>query len=127
MITPEQTEKLYAFAQKLSDLSTNVIGDAKVDVTALWGKDPKVVALTLLSRALTNFKGTVIMLRERARRLSTAPHLLIVTGARMKVPHVRFNEQEDGVIALDLVASVSWDLKENPSLWKWMVLGIHRA
>jgi hypothetical protein len=64
MSTPEHIEKQYQFSQKLMDISIAIIADAKVDVTALWGKDPKVLALALLSRTLTNFKGTVTLLRE---------------------------------------------------------------
>ena len=60
----EHIEKLHLFAHKLLNLSIDVIAEAKVDVTALWGKDPNVLALALLSRTLTNFKGAVIMLRE---------------------------------------------------------------
>ena len=64
MSTLEHIEKLYRFSQKLMDISIAIIADAKVDVTALWAKDPKVLALALLSRTLTNFKGTVTLLRE---------------------------------------------------------------
>jgi hypothetical protein len=46
------------------DISLAIIGDAKVDTTALWAKDPKVLALALLSRTLTNFKGVIRLLRE---------------------------------------------------------------
>jgi hypothetical protein len=45
----------------------------------------------------------------------------------MNVPHVRFDEEEDAVAALELVAAVSLDLKESPSLWKWMVIGVQNA
>jgi hypothetical protein len=41
--------------------------------------------------------------------------------------YVRFDEREDAVVALELVASVSRDLKENAALWKWMVLGMQNA
>jgi hypothetical protein len=61
MSTPEHTEKLYQFAQKLLDMSIAIIADAKIDTTELWAKDPKVLALALLSRTLTNFKGTVTL------------------------------------------------------------------
>ena len=45
----------------------------------------------------------------------------------MKVPYVRFNEREDAILALELVAAMSGDLKENPSHWKWVVLGMQNA
>jgi hypothetical protein len=43
------------------------------------------------------------------------------------MPYVRFDEREDAVAALELVATVGWDLKESPSLWKWMVMGMQNA
>jgi Family of unknown function (DUF5677) len=64
MSLQEQTEQLYRFAQRLMDVSIGIIRDAKIDVTAHWAKDPKVLALALLSRTLTNFKGTVVMLQQ---------------------------------------------------------------
>ncbi len=59
MSTLEHIEKLYRFSQKLMDISIAIIADAKVDVTALWAKDPKVLALALLSRTLTNWRAAV--------------------------------------------------------------------
>lgn len=60
----KQADDLFQFAQKLMDVSIGIIGDAKVDVTLLWAKEPKVLALALLSRTLTNFKGTIVMLQQ---------------------------------------------------------------
>jgi hypothetical protein len=43
------------------------------------------------------------------------------------MPYVRFDEQEDAVAALELVARLAPDLKGNPSLWKWVVVGMQAA
>jgi hypothetical protein len=45
----------------------------------------------------------------------------------VKTPYIRFDEREDAVAALELVARIAPDLKENPSLWKWMVIGMQNA
>jgi hypothetical protein len=57
--------KLFAFGERLIDAGIGIIGDAKIEVPhAFWGRDSKVVALALLSRTLSNFKGAAIMVRE---------------------------------------------------------------
>jgi len=45
----------------------------------------------------------------------------------MNLPYVRFDEREDAVAALELIAAVGWNLKESPSLWKWMVMSMQNA
>jgi hypothetical protein len=40
---------------------------------------------------------------------------------------VYFDEFEDAVVALELVATLSGDVRENPSLWKWMIIGAQNA
>src|SRR4051812_25537951 len=40
---------------------------------------------------------------------------------------VRFNEWEDAIAALELVASTSKNVRENPSLWKWVVIAAQNA
>jgi hypothetical protein len=41
--------------------------------------------------------------------------------------YVRFNEQEDAVAALELVAQLSGQLQSNPSLWKWVITAAQNA
>src|SRR6266851_824712 len=61
----EEFFKLFAFGERLIDAGIGIIADSKIEVPhAFWGRDPKVVALTLLSRTLSNFKGASIMVRE---------------------------------------------------------------
>jgi hypothetical protein len=63
-MTPEQTTRLFQFAHKIFNLSIDVVGDAKLEITQQGARDPKIIALALLSRTITNFKGVTIMLRE---------------------------------------------------------------
>ena len=47
------------------DVGIGIIADSKIEVPhAFWGRDSKVIALALLSRTLSNFKGAAIMVRE---------------------------------------------------------------
>jgi uncharacterized protein DUF5677 len=55
---------LLAFAQKLMDVGIGIIAGAKVEIGQEWAGNPKVVALTLLSRTLANLKGSVAMLHQ---------------------------------------------------------------
>ena len=40
---------------------------------------------------------------------------------------VRFDEFEDVVLALELVAMLAKDVRERPQLWKWIVTGMQNA
>jgi hypothetical protein len=41
--------------------------------------------------------------------------------------YVRFDEYEDVVVSLELVAHVAPLLREKPQHWKWMIVGAHSA
>lgn len=58
------SEPLMAFAQKLMDVGIGIIAGAKVEIGQEWARNPKVVALTLLSRTLGNMKGAVAMAHQ---------------------------------------------------------------
>src|SRR5262245_39672914 len=47
------------------DMGIGIIADAKVDITEKWAREPKVIALTLLSRTLANLKGAVSMIHQK--------------------------------------------------------------
>jgi hypothetical protein len=55
---------LLSFAQKLMDVGIGIIAGARVDIGQEWSRNPKVVALTLLSRSLGNLKGAVAMVHQ---------------------------------------------------------------
>jgi hypothetical protein len=41
--------------------------------------------------------------------------------------YIRFNEIEDVLASVDLLAVVAPHVRENPSYWKWMIIGTHGA
>ena len=55
---------LLDFAQKLVDVGIGIIAASKVEVGQEWARNPKVIALTLLSRSLGNLKGAVSMVHQ---------------------------------------------------------------
>jgi hypothetical protein len=65
MNTKSKSDVLNAYAQKLMDIGIEIISGARIKVGEKWARDPKVIALTILSRTLGNMKGAVIMARER--------------------------------------------------------------
>jgi hypothetical protein len=84
--TPYDYSALLAFAQKLMDVGIGIIAGAKVEIGQEWARNPKVIALTLLSRSLGNLKGAVRMVHENlvveARSLTRlACENLICAGA----------------------------------------------
>src|ERR1700692_2262680 len=46
------------------DVGLGIIAKAKVAIDQEWARNPKVVALTLLSRSLGNLKGAVAMVHQ---------------------------------------------------------------
>jgi hypothetical protein len=61
---PHDNAPLLAFAQKLMDAGIGIIAGAKVEIGQEWARNPKVIALTLLSRSLGNLKGAVGMVHQ---------------------------------------------------------------
>jgi hypothetical protein len=88
MSTSQKIVKLNNFAERLRDLSVDMIAEAKFDETAPWEKDPKAVALALLNRTLASFKGAIIMVQEglvvEARTLTRSCCENLIFIARLK-------------------------------------------
>ena len=61
---PHNFAPLLDFAQKLVDVGIGIIAASKVEVGQEWARNPKVIALTLLSRSLGNLKGAVSMVHQ---------------------------------------------------------------
>lgn len=58
-------DKLYSICERLVQTSLKIAEQCKLTVTKQGFVHPKLLALTLLCRTLTNFKGVVILTRER--------------------------------------------------------------
>jgi hypothetical protein len=54
---PVHHDDLYAVAQKLMDAGVGIIAGAKVEIGPEWARNPKVIALTLLSRTFGQSQG----------------------------------------------------------------------
>jgi hypothetical protein len=54
---PHDYSPLLSFAQKVMDVGIGIIAGAKIEIGREWARNPKVIALTLLSRSLGNLKG----------------------------------------------------------------------
>ncbi len=84
--SPYKYAPLLTFAQKLMDVGIGIIAGAKVEIGREWARNPKVIALTLLSRSLGNLKGAAEMVHQNlvveARSLTRlACENLICVGA----------------------------------------------
>jgi hypothetical protein len=51
-------------AQRLLSVALDVVGAAEVTLDERWARNPKIVALTLLSRSLTNFRAAMLLLSD---------------------------------------------------------------
>jgi len=60
-----ETTKAIDYAQKLLDVAIDVVGVARVELDEGWARNPKVVALTLLCRSLSNFRAAVLLAQQR--------------------------------------------------------------
>jgi Family of unknown function (DUF5677) len=58
-------DKLYPLCERLVQTALEIAGQCKLTVTEQGLAHPKLLALALLCRTLTNFKGVVILTRER--------------------------------------------------------------
>jgi Family of unknown function (DUF5677) len=67
-----ETTKALGYAQKLLDAAIAVVGASHAVVDAIhsegntvWARDPKVIALALLCRCISNFNAAMILVNER--------------------------------------------------------------
>lgn len=65
VMTPAEKEA-FQFAEDLLGVAIDVVGAARIEVSAEGARDPKIVALTLLCRTITNFRNAIVMAREEA-------------------------------------------------------------
>jgi Family of unknown function (DUF5677) len=61
---PHNYAPLLDFAQKLMDVGVGIIAGSKVEIGQEWARNPKVIALTLLSRSLGNLKDAISMVHQ---------------------------------------------------------------
>jgi hypothetical protein len=49
------------YSEKLMSAAIDVAGAAKVELTQDWTHDPKIVALTILCRSISNFRAAMLL------------------------------------------------------------------
>jgi hypothetical protein len=54
-----------AFAEKIRHMGLSILSESVVPQTEKGAADPKVIAITLLIRTLSNFKGAIALVRQR--------------------------------------------------------------
>jgi len=59
-----ETTKAIQYSQKLLDAAIGVMGAARVELNASWARDPKVIALTILCRSISNFRAAVLLVQQ---------------------------------------------------------------
>jgi hypothetical protein len=64
-MTLEEKEAL-VLCEELLGVAIDIVGAAKIDIAADGPRAPKIVALTLLSPTITNFRGAMILARDGA-------------------------------------------------------------
>jgi hypothetical protein len=60
-----ETVKAIQYAEKLLEVAISVVRAARVDLDEHWAKNPKVIALTLLSRSISNFRAAIRLVQQR--------------------------------------------------------------
>jgi hypothetical protein len=65
MSTPDaETAKAIQYSEKLLNAAIGVVAAARVELTANWAHDPKVVALAILCRSISNFRAAVRLVQR---------------------------------------------------------------
>ena len=59
-----ELERAIEYAQRLLDASIAVVGTSRIQLNERWARDPKVVALTLLCRSISNFRAAVRLVQQ---------------------------------------------------------------
>jgi hypothetical protein len=52
-------------AQKMLDAAIEVVGAAQVKLDQSWARNPKVIALAILCRSITNFRASLILVQQQ--------------------------------------------------------------
>jgi hypothetical protein len=59
-----EAAKAIKYSQKLLDVAIGVVKAARVELTESWARNPKVVALNLLCRSLSNFRAAMLLVQQ---------------------------------------------------------------
>ena len=125
-----ESTKAIEYSEKLMSAAIAVVGAAKVEVTQDWARDPKIVALTILCRSISNFRAAMLLVQNRhtmeARALGRGlyENLLWIGALRERGPDFvkdmlndeAFNHRSLGELTLKLSSKHSGDVNSSDSL-----------
>jgi hypothetical protein len=60
-----ESTKAIQYSEKLMSAAIDVVGAAKVELTQDLAHDPKIVALTILCRSISNFRAAMLLVQQR--------------------------------------------------------------
>jgi hypothetical protein len=60
-----ESTKAIQYSEKLMSAAIDVVGAAKVELTQDLARDPKIVALTILCRSISNFRAAMLLVQQR--------------------------------------------------------------
>jgi hypothetical protein len=60
-----ESTKAIQYSEKLMSAAIDVVGAAKVELTQDFARDPKIVALTILCRSISNFRAAMLLVQQR--------------------------------------------------------------
>jgi hypothetical protein len=63
-VAAELPTKAIEYAQKLLDASISIVGASHIQIGPEWARDPKVVALAILCRTISNFRASVLLVQQ---------------------------------------------------------------
>jgi hypothetical protein len=60
-----ETSKAVDYAERLMNVAIDVPAASKVELDTTWAKNPKVIALAILCRTISNFRASVLLAQQR--------------------------------------------------------------
>jgi hypothetical protein len=60
-----ESTKAIQYSEKLMSAAIDVVGAAKVELPQDLARDPKIVALTILCRSISNFRAAMLLVQQR--------------------------------------------------------------
>jgi hypothetical protein len=123
-IVDEETTGAVLFSEKVMSAAMSLLDVAKVKLTEDWARDPKIVALAILCRSISNFRAAMLLVQERhameARALGRGlyENVLWTAGLRERGPAFvndmlkdeAFNRKSLGQLTLELSKKQGADL-----------------
>jgi hypothetical protein len=59
-----ETEKAIQYGQKLLEAAMDIVGASHVELNKEFARDPKIVALTILCRTISNFRASLLLVQQ---------------------------------------------------------------